>query len=56
VAKEVVRLGGELVEQYIYLLGNIVLQDNVIDKWKWNLDPSEGYSVRGVYKLLTYVM
>jgi hypothetical protein len=35
------------------LLHNIVLQDNSIDTWRWLLDPSQGYTVRGAYRFLT---
>jgi len=35
------------------LLSNIVLQDDINDKWKWLLDPIHGYYVHGAYKYLT---
>ncbi|CAJ2627924.1 unnamed protein product [Trifolium pratense] len=35
------------------LLLDISLQDQVIDRWQWSLDPDTGYTVRGVYQLLT---
>ena len=35
------------------LLHNIVLQDNIHDRWKWLLDPVHGYSVCGTYHFLT---
>lgn len=35
------------------LLSNIVLQENVNDKWKWLLDPIHGYSVKGTYHFIT---
>jgi hypothetical protein len=43
----------ESVRECYVLLHNIVLQDNVNDAWRWLLDPSNGYSVRGVYRFLT---
>jgi len=38
-----------------FLLHNIVLHKHVVDKWQWLLDPIKGYSVIGVYQLLTIV-
>ena len=35
------------------LLSDIVLQDTIIDMWRWILDPIQGYSVRGTYQYLT---
>jgi hypothetical protein len=35
------------------LLDNILLQDNVNDKWIWKHDLVEGYSVKGVYHIIT---
>jgi hypothetical protein len=35
------------------LLVNVVLQDNIQDSWRWLLDPTHGYLVRGVYRYLT---
>lgn len=35
------------------LLHNVVLQENISDEWRWLLDPSHGYSVRGAYRFLT---
>jgi len=29
------------------------MQPNSTDQWQWKVDPSGGYSIRGVYKLLT---
>ncbi|GAU46724.1 hypothetical protein TSUD_100160 [Trifolium subterraneum] len=43
----------EMVEECRALFSDVVLQDNVIDYWMWRPDPSGGYSVRGVYDLLT---
>lgn len=36
------------------LLDNIVLHDYVVDTWYWKLGLTQGYSVKEVYKLLTY--
>ena len=43
----------ELVEECMKLLLNVSLQDTSNDMWQWLLDPNEGYSVRGVYNMLT---
>jgi len=37
------------------LLHNIVLQDQLLDRWRWLLDPIHGYSVKGTYHFLTSV-
>jgi len=41
------------VREYSALLHNIILQEQVHDKWRWLLDPIHGYLVRGVYRFLT---
>jgi len=43
----------ESVREYSALLHNIILQEQVHDKWRWLLDPIHGYLVRGVYRFLT---
>ncbi|XP_024626758.1 uncharacterized protein [Medicago truncatula] len=35
------------------LLDNVVVQYNVYDRWQWDPDPHEGYTVRGAYQALT---
>jgi len=35
------------------LLCNILLQGHVHDRWRWVLDPINGYSVKGTYQYLT---
>jgi hypothetical protein len=44
----------ESVRECSLLLHNIVLQDNVTDKWRWLLDPLHGYSVRESYKFFAH--
>jgi hypothetical protein len=44
----------EEVRECSVLLHNVVLQTHVHDRWKWLLDPIEGYSVRGAYQFLTF--
>jgi len=39
--------------EYVALLLDVSLYYNVSNKWVWLLDPSEDYSVRGAYDLLT---
>ncbi|MCH91367.1 receptor-like kinase, partial [Trifolium medium] len=43
----------ELLGECRVLLHDIILQTHFSDKWQWQLDPVRGYSVRGVYRLLT---
>jgi len=43
----------EMLGECRILLHNFSLQHNFIDRWQWRLDPSGGYSVRGLYQLLT---
>ena len=43
----------ESISECYVLLRNFVLQENVEDKWTWQLDPMHGYSVRGAYRFLT---
>jgi len=43
----------ESVRECSILLDNTVLQDNVLDAWRWLLDPIHGYSVKGAYHFLT---
>ena len=44
----------ELVEECRTLLTNVVLQQNVSDRWQWELDKDEGYKVRDAYHALTH--
>jgi len=43
----------ELLGECRILLSDISLQQNSIDRWVWRLDPSNCYTVSGVYHLLT---
>jgi hypothetical protein len=43
----------ELVEECRALLTNVVVQFNVSDRWQWDPDIHEGYTVRGAYQALT---
>jgi len=43
----------ESVTECAALLFDIVLQDTTVDRWRWILDPIQGYSVRGTYQYLT---
>ncbi|KEH28082.1 hypothetical protein MTR_5g464420 [Medicago truncatula] len=43
----------ESVAECVALLSDIVLQDTIIDRWRWVLDPIKGYSVKGIYQYLT---
>lgn len=54
VAAEVIGVGGGNVRECSALLLNTVLQENSYDKWRWLLNPSNGYKVREAYCFLTY--
>jgi len=43
----------ESVRECSVLLHNIVLQDEVNDTWRWLLDNSSGYTVKGAYTFIT---
>ena len=43
----------ELATEFSSLVSPIVLQDHVLDRWRWILDPINGYSVKGTYEFLT---
>ncbi|MCH83355.1 putative non-LTR retroelement reverse transcriptase, partial [Trifolium medium] len=43
----------ELLGECQSLLLTISLQDHVSDRWQWQPDPDDGYTVRGTYQLLT---
>jgi len=43
----------DLLEECRLLLSDVSLQPFSYDVWQWLLDPSGGYSVRGVYDMLT---
>ena len=42
------------VRECTLLLHNTVLQENVSDTWRWNLDPINGHLVREAYRFITY--
>lgn len=43
----------QLVEECRALILTVSLQESVTDRWVWLPDPIGGYTVRGVYNLLT---
>jgi len=43
----------ETVVECAALLSDFVLQDTVLDRWRWALDPIKGYSVKGTYQYFT---
>jgi len=43
----------ETVTECAALLSGIVLQDTILDRWRWGLDPINAYSVKGAYQYLT---
>jgi hypothetical protein len=42
-----------MLGECIILLHSVSLQPNITDYWRWLLDPSAGYTIRGAYELLT---
>jgi len=45
----------ESLRECTILLSNIVLQDDVIDSWRWLLDLTSGNTVKGAYRLFTTI-
>jgi hypothetical protein len=43
----------EMLEECRLLLANVSVQSNVFDRWQWDPDTHEGYTVKGAYKCLT---
>jgi len=43
----------ELLAECRQLLDGVSVQANTIDKWQWDPDIHEGYTVRGAYQILT---
>ena len=43
----------ETVSECVSLLHNVVLQEHILDRWRWILDPINGYSSKGTYTYLT---
>ena len=43
----------ETVSECASLLHNVVLQDHILDRWRWILDPINGYSIKETYTYLT---
>ena len=35
------------------LLANVFVQHNISDRWQWDPDPNDGFSVKGSYQILT---
>lgn len=38
-----------------FFLHDIVLQEHILDRWKWLLDPFNGYSMKGTYDFLSTI-
>jgi len=43
----------ELLAKSKDVLSNVFLQNTMLDRWIWSLDPDGGYTMRDVYRLLT---
>jgi len=42
-----------MVEKCRHLLDAVFVQSNVSDRWQWDPDTHDGYTVRGAYQILT---
>jgi len=42
-----------MLEECRNLLHNVFVQSNVCDRWQWDPDSYDGYTVRGAYKIPT---
>ena len=40
-------------EKLLFLLDTIFVQSNVSDRWQWDPDTHDGYTVKGAYQILT---
>lgn len=45
----------ELVEECRQLLNGVVLQSDISDRWLWESNTDDVYTVRGAYQILTTV-
>ena len=45
----------ECLRECYVLLHDFVLQDHLLDRWRWLLDPINGYSIKGTYNFLKTV-
>ena len=43
----------EMLEECRNLLHNVFVQSNFSDRWQWDPDSYDGYTVRGAYKIMT---
>jgi hypothetical protein len=46
-------MGEDLLGECRALLVNVVVHSDVSDRWQWDPNPHEGYTVRGAYQALT---
>ncbi|XP_045810560.1 uncharacterized protein LOC123905002 [Trifolium pratense] len=44
----------ELLRESQFLLLDISLQDQTLDRWQWHPDPDAGYTIAGGYQILTH--
>jgi len=42
-----------MLEECRILLDTVVVQANISDRWQWDPDPNDGFSVKGSYQILT---
>jgi len=43
----------KMLKECRQLLDGIIVQDDIFDRWQWDPDIHDGYTVRGAYQLLT---
>ena len=43
----------EMLEECRQLLDGVIAQANILDRWQWDPDIHEGYTIRGAYQILT---
>jgi len=42
-----------MLEECRQLLDGVIVQANILDRWQWDPDIHEGYTIRGAYQILT---
>jgi len=43
----------DMLEECRQLLDSVILQTNTLDRWQWDPNIHDGYTVRGAYQILT---
>ena len=42
----------EMLEECRQILDGVIVQANTLDRWQWDPDFHDGYTVRGAYQIL----